>query len=133
MEVMPPALLFSDIVPIAQAIYFGNCTDWWSKESKQQIPPSWHGPYLMADIEAGMYAGNDTFNPASSPVNVEFASLFLRGHKCEMSLKAGDAQKGSLAVKYDGGRPTHADYNPMRKQVCDKLLHMGALVDLGFV
>ena len=40
----------------------------------------------------------------------------LKGRKCEMSLKGGDAQQGELITKYDGGRPTHADYNPMRKQ-----------------
>ena len=40
----------------------------------------------------------------------------LKGRKCEMSLKGGDAQQGELVTKYDGGRPTHADYNPMRKQ-----------------
>ena len=33
----------------------------------------------MADIEAGMYAGNDTFNPDSYPVNHEFATLMLKG------------------------------------------------------
>ena len=42
--------------------------------------------------------------------------LMLKGRKCEMSLKGGDAQQGELITKYDGGRPTHADYNPMRKQ-----------------
>ena len=31
-----------------------------------------------------------------------------------MTLKAGDAQSGSLAVKYDGGRP--AGYSPQHKQ-----------------
>jgi hypothetical protein len=25
-------------------------------------------------------------------------------------------QEGDLTTKYDGGRPTHADYHPMRKQ-----------------
>ena len=63
-----------------------------------------------------MYAGNDTFNPMSAPVNFDFVTISLRGEKCEMSLKAGNAQAGDLAVKYDGGRPTHGDYNPMRKQ-----------------
>jgi hypothetical protein len=70
----------------------------------------------MADLEAGMYGSNDTFAPSNSPVDHEFNTLMLKGHKCEMSLKAGDAQSGELVTKYDGGRPTHADYNPMRKQ-----------------
>ena len=63
-----------------------------------------------------MYAGNDTFNAANSPVNHDFNTLMLKGRACEMALKAGDAQGGGLVVKYDGGRPTHADWSPMRKQ-----------------
>merc|ERR1711904_161727 len=63
-----------------------------------------------------MYGGNDTFNPQNSPINFDFVSLMLKGRVCEMSLKAGNAQAGELITKYDGGRPTHADYNPMRKQ-----------------
>ena len=105
-----------------EAIYFGNCTSWWVPENRAKIPKSWSGagPILMADIEAGMYAGNDTFNPANSPINNDFNTLMLKGKSCEFSLKAGDsqvhAQVGDLMVKYDGGRPTHDDYNPMRKQ-----------------
>ena len=42
--------------------------------------------------------------------------MMLKGRKCEMALKAADATQGGLEVKYDGARPSHADYNPMRKQ-----------------
>ena len=99
-----------------EAIYFGNDTDWWSQQARAGIPKSWRGPYLMADLEAGMFGGNDTFNAHNRPVNRAFNTLMLKGRECEMSLKAGDAQGGGLTVKYDGVRPTHADYNPMRKQ-----------------
>ena len=37
-----------------EAIYYGNCTSWWAKEDRAHIPKSWHGPILMADLEAGM-------------------------------------------------------------------------------
>ena len=57
-----------------------------------------------------------TVNPSNGPIDNKFNTLMLKGHVCEMSLKAGDAQSGKLVTKYDGGRPTHADYNPMRKQ-----------------
>ena len=70
----------------------------------------------MADLEDGMYGGNDTFNPANSPVDNDFNTLMLKGRNCEMSLKAGDAQAGRLVSKYHGGRPTHAAYEPMKKQ-----------------
>lgn len=75
-----------------EAIYFGNCTDWWVPSDRRKIPADWHGPYIMADIEAGMYGGNDTFNPRNSPINFDFVSLMLKGRVCEMSLKAGNAQ-----------------------------------------
>jgi hypothetical protein len=90
-----------------EAIYFGNCSDWWSPAQKAgNKARGWgKGPWLMADIEAGMYGGNDTFNPANSPVDFDFITLMLKGQPCEMSLKAGNAQEGALATKYDGGRP----------------------------
>lgn len=101
-----------------EAIYFGNCTGWWTKEAKAGIPSDWHGPYIMADIEDGMYGGNSSFNPNNSPIpdSIQFVTLMLKGRPCEMSLKAGDATSGTLVTKYDGGRPTHANWNPMRKQ-----------------
>ena len=42
-----------------EAIYYGNCTGWWAKDDRSHIPKSWHGPIVMADLEAGMYVGND--------------------------------------------------------------------------
>ena len=33
---------------------------------------SWDGPILMADLEAGMYGGNDTFGIQNSPIDNEF-------------------------------------------------------------
>lgn len=53
-----------------------------------------------------MYGGNDTFGINNSPIDHEFNTLMLKGRKCEMSLKGGNAQSGELVVKYDGGRPT---------------------------
>jgi hypothetical protein len=99
-----------------EAIYYGNCTSWWVPSDRSKVPKSWSGPILMADLEAGMFGGNDTFGIENSPIDNEFNTLMLKGRKCEMSLKGGDAQKGTLTTKYDGGRPTHSDYNPMRKQ-----------------
>ena len=97
-----------------EALYFGNATLYWKEKAK--IPKEWHGAYIMADLEAGMYGGNDTFAPSNSPIDYDFNTLMLKGRTCEMSLKAGNAQAGKLTTKYNGGRPTHADYHPMRKQ-----------------
>lgn len=40
----------------------------------------------------------------------------LKGHACEFAIKGGDAQEGLLTTYYDGIRPQHKIYNPMRKQ-----------------
>ena len=109
-----------DAAGTMEAIYFGSCTSWWAPEAKAKIPKDWHGPYVMADLEAGMYAGNSSFNPANSPMNdTDFVTAMLKGHICEFSLKAGDAQAGKLMAKYDGQRNLQHDsrsWNPMRKQ-----------------
>jgi hypothetical protein len=97
-----------------EALYFGNATLYWKERAK--IPSEWHGAYIMADLEAGMYGGNDTLAPSNSPIDHDFNTLMLKGRTCEMALKAGNAQAGDLTTKYNGGRPTHADYHPMRKQ-----------------
>ena len=84
-----------------EAIYFGACTSWWSKAAKAGMPPTWKGPWLMADLEAGMFGGNDTFNPRNSPIDHAFNTLMLKGRRCEMALKAADATRGALEVKYE--------------------------------
>ena len=67
-----------------------------------------------------MYAGNSSFNPANSPMSdTDFVTAMLKGHICEFSLKAGDAQAGKLMTKYDGQRNLQHDsrsWNPMLKQ-----------------
>jgi hypothetical protein len=52
----------------------------------------------------------------AGPVNHVFNTLMLKGKPGNFALKAGDSQGGQLVVKYDGGRPTHAAFNPMSKQ-----------------
>lgn len=106
---------------LKEAIYFGSCTSWWSPETKAKIPKEWHGPYVMADVEAGMYGDNASFNPANSPINADFVTAMLEGHICEFSLKAGDVQAGTLKTKYDGQRNLQPGsdsrrWNPMLKQ-----------------
>ena len=71
---------------------------------------------MVSSCRADVYGGNDTFSSQNSPIDFEFNTFLLKGRKCEMSLNGGNSQTGLLMAKYDGGRPTHADYNPMRKQ-----------------
>lgn len=72
----------------------------------------------LQDIENGMYAGDDNIDPEKIPTwgATEFVTAMLKGRPCEMSLKGGNAQEGKLVTLYDGVRPQHNLYAPMRKE-----------------
>jgi len=75
------------------------------------------GPWIMGDLESGVWAGNDpVLNPSNVPLNTSlFVSAFLKGNSGNhWSIKAGDAQVGSLKTLYDGPRPP--GYEVMKKQ-----------------
>ena len=40
----------------------------------------------------------------------------LKGRNCEFALKGADAQAGALTDLYDGVRPQHNNYSPMKLQ-----------------
>ena len=44
-------------------------------------------------------------------------TAMLAGRPCELSLRGGDARRGKLKKLYDGVRPQHNYYAPMRLQV----------------
>ena len=104
-----------------QAIYFGSAH--WKGNTGFGS-----GPWLGADLEAGMYfgGGNATIvNNASQPLTSDFVSLHLKGLTDGFVLKGGDATGGRLATMYNGPRPdpklaccvTKTDtYQPMRKK-----------------
>eukprot|EP00039_Didymoeca_costata_P025457 m.13428 g.13428 ORF g.13428 m.13428 type:complete len:538 (-) comp4851_c0_seq1:153-1766(-) len=95
-----------------EAIYFGSDTHWWIKK-----PTNGTGPWIMADIESGMYSGDDNIDPDKIPtINYPFVTAMLKGKPCEFTLKGGNAQSGTLQKLYDGARPQHGHYEPMKKQ-----------------
>ena len=92
-----------------EAIYFGNSTQWGKG--------SGIGPWVMGDLEDGLFAGQ-SFSPPASNTTVSFTYLtaMLKGNSGNSwALKAGDAQTGNLKTMYSGARPA-GQYNPMRKQ-----------------
>eukprot|EP00039_Didymoeca_costata_P007291 m.98259 g.98259 ORF g.98259 m.98259 type:complete len:429 (+) comp13628_c0_seq1:533-1819(+) len=95
-----------------EAIYFGNDVRWW-----KDPPTNTTGPWIMADIENGMYAGDDHIDPNSIPtMGYPFVTAMLKGKPCEFTIKGGNSQEGSIAKLYDGPRPQHGAYIPMKKQ-----------------
>jgi non-reducing end alpha-L-arabinofuranosidase len=91
-----------------EAVYFGNSTQWGKGSGS--------GPWVMADLEDGVYAGGSTAAPATNTSLVaSYVTAMLKGPSGNrFVLKGGDAQAGALATKYDGARP--AGYSPQKKQ-----------------
>ena len=88
-----------------EAIYFGNKTkEKWSRGAGA-------GPWVQADLESGLWAGNESVNERNVPVTSRFVTAVLKGRRGGFVLKAGDATRGALRTLYDGARP--AGYEPM--------------------
>jgi hypothetical protein len=87
-----------------EAIYFGN-THWMNNTGDMSTSD---GPWLGADLEAGMYygGGDETkVNKRNKPLLFPFVSLYLRGSVDGFTLKGGDATKGEYTTMFDGTRP----------------------------
>lgn len=72
------------------------------------------GPWVMADLENGLWAGNERVNPNNMPLNFPFVTAMVKGGTNGFALKAGDATNGQLTKMFDGPRPN--GYQPMKKQ-----------------
>jgi len=79
------------------------------------------GPWVCADLENGMFAGDS--KSIASPVTTtntsvtgwSYVTAMLKGPSGNaMGLKAGNAQSGKLETKFDGKRPP--GYSPMKKK-----------------
>ncbi len=92
-----------------EAVYFGSETAWGRGAGA--------GPWVMADLENGLYAGQSfAANAADTPLTMDFVTAMVKGRAGGFALKAGNAQSGALKTIYDGARPSAAGYNPMKKQ-----------------
>ena len=95
-----------------EAVYFGTCTI-WNKGGGS-------GPWIMGDLENGLWAGNTTPFEANTsvPTTWKYVTGMVKGDsagKNHWAIKVGNAQSGSLAKPFDGQRPS-SRYNPMRKE-----------------
>ena len=95
-----------------EAVYFGTCTI-WNKGAG-------NGPWVMADLENGLWAGNASAYESNQPVPTtwQYVTGLVKGDKAganHWTIKVGNAQSGSLITPFDGPRP-NARYDPMRKE-----------------
>lgn len=105
----------------AEAVYFGMGVIWGSGSGE--------GPWVMADLEFGLYPGWDSVGQSwdnissNTPLLHDFVTAVVVGDtadqnngKGRFALYGGDATQGGLEEKYDGIRPEKTGYVPMRKQ-----------------
>jgi non-reducing end alpha-L-arabinofuranosidase len=92
-----------------EAIYFGNSTSWGSG--------SGGGPWIMADLENGLFSGVNAGNNAGDPsLSHRFLTSVVKGGPNHWAIRGGNAQSGSLSTFYNGVRPNVSGYNPMHKE-----------------
>ena len=103
----------------AEALYFGQGVIWGTGVGK--------GPWVMADLENGLYAGweqnQDRNISTNTPLLYDFVTAVLVGDTAEkngglgrFALYGGDATSGALTTMYDGTRPEKPGYVPMQKE-----------------
>jgi hypothetical protein len=109
-----------------EAVYFGGGVVWGSGYGGKP------GPWVMADLENGLYAGwqnkQDKNISTNMPLKFDFVTAVLVGDTAEKNNGKGrfalygadaqgkDATFGKLACLYDGIRPEKPGYLPMQKQ-----------------
>jgi hypothetical protein len=102
-----------------EAVYLGQGVIWGTG--------SGDGPWVMADLENGLYAGweNQQDHNISTALSLkhDFVTAVVvgdtadkNGGKGRFALYGGDATMGMLDTMYDGIRPEKPGYVPMRKQ-----------------
>jgi hypothetical protein len=96
------------------AVYFGTLC-WFGFVVPGQCAGS--GPWVMADLENGLFAGGNGSNTANTGRNSTFVTAMTKNNGTSTyAIKDGNAQSGSLATRYNGALPTQSGYRPMTKQ-----------------
>jgi hypothetical protein len=92
-----------------EAIYFGNIKVWGYGAG--------NGPWIMADLENGLFSGvNQHYNANDPTVNHRFLTAIVKGGPNRWAIRGGNAQSGGVSTFYDGVRPNVSGYNPMKKE-----------------
>jgi hypothetical protein len=90
-----------------EAIYFGNIKVWGYGTG--------NGPWIMADMENGLFSGqNAGFNANDPTISYRFTTAMIEGQAGNWAIWGGNADSGSVSQFYNGPRP--GGYNPMHKE-----------------
>lgn len=88
------------------AIYFGTLC-WFQ-------PCSGSGPWVMADLENGLFAGGNGTNSNNTGRNSAFVTAMVKNNSTNYSIRDGNANSGSLKTDYSGSLPTTTGYRPLK-------------------
>jgi hypothetical protein len=97
-----------------ETVYFGTATAWGSGSGP--------GPWIMSDMEAGLYSGYNAKQNIANPTidSWRFVTGIVNGGGGnQWEIRGGDAQKNSLTTFYSGPRPgSHENdfYYPMHRK-----------------
>lgn len=92
-----------------EAIYFGDSTGWGTGSGS--------GPWVMADLENGLFSGSGSGNNAGDPsISYRFVTAAVKGEPNQWAIRGANAASGSLSTYYSGARPSASGYNPMSKE-----------------
>ncbi|MGW3817947.1 arabinofuranosidase catalytic domain-containing protein [Streptomyces sp. NPDC005046] len=92
-----------DAVSIATTCYFAPC--------------SGSGPWVEADLENGMFQGDNGSNTANKGNSSTYVTAVLKNNgQTTYALKGGNAQSGGLTTWWDGALPSRGGYRPMHQE-----------------
>jgi hypothetical protein len=96
----------ADAPAIMETVYFGSDRQWGYGDGT--------GPWVMADLEWGLFSGVNAGYNRNPTVNHRFVTAIVKGEPNHWAIRSGNTQSGGLSTVFDGPRPN--GYHPMRKQ-----------------
>ncbi|WP_081903380.1 arabinofuranosidase catalytic domain-containing protein [Microbispora rosea] len=96
----------ADSPAIMETVYFGADKQWGYGDGA--------GPWIMADLEWGLFSGVNAGHNTLAPINHRFVTAIVKGEPNHWAIRGGNAQSGGLTTYFDGRRPN--GYNPMKKE-----------------
>jgi hypothetical protein len=92
------------------AVYFGKLC-WFGFVVPGQCVGS--GPWVMADLENGLFAGGNGTNTNNTGRSSAFVTGMIKMNSTTYAIKDGNANSGSLKTDYSGPLPTTSGYRPL--------------------
>lgn len=89
------------------AVYLGSLC-WFSCSGS--------GPWVMADLENGLFFGANGSYAGNTPVAYTFVTAMVKNTSTTYAIKGGNANSGSLKTMYSGALPTTSGYTPLSLQ-----------------